>query len=210
MTTRLTMGAAGLVLLVAAGPLIAQGKVQKVSKKLVERAEATLKPIDEANKQLKKVVERYGKLVDGKSVKARRNEYGKVTNELGKLQSRAKDVRESTRSMEDEAAKFFKEWDKGLDGIKDPELRSLSRQNMAESQQAYGQIVAAGRSVADQYDAFVSTLGNQLKYLEVDMSDAAIDKLKSSNQDLRGQAKELQSRVGGLKSEIRRYVSAMK
>jgi uncharacterized protein YhaN len=202
--------AAGLALLLGAGPLPAQGKVQKVSKKLIERAEDTLKAIEEAEKQLKKVVERYGKLVGGKNVKTRQNEHGKVRDELKKLESRAKDVRERSRDMEDEASKFFQEWNKGLDGIKDPELRTLSRQNMADSQQSYGQVVAAGRSVADQYDAFVTTLGNQLKYLEVDLSDKAIDGLKSSNQDLRGQAEELRSRVGGLKAEIKRYVKAMK
>jgi uncharacterized protein YhaN len=211
MTTRcVTTGAiAGLVLLVGAGPLTAQGKVQKVSKKLVERAEDTLKSIGEAEKQLQKVVERYGKLVGGKNVKTRRNEHGKVRDELKKLESRAQNVRERSRGMESEAAKFFKEWAKGLDGIKDAELKALSGQNMAESQQAYEQVVAAGRSVADQYDTFVTTLGNQLKYLEVDLSDKAIEKLKSSNQDLRGEAKELQSRVGGLKAEIKRYVTAM-
>jgi len=202
--------AAGLALLLGAGPLAAQGKVQKVSKKLVERAEDTQKSIAEAEKQLQKVVERYGKLVGGKNVKTRRNEHGKVRDEMKKLESRARTVRERSRDMESEASKFFKEWDKGLDGIKDPELKALSRQSMAESQQAYGQIVAAGRSVADQYDAFVTTLGNQLKYLEVDLSDKAIEKLKTSNQDLRGQAKELQSRVAGLKAEIQRYVAAMK
>jgi Protein of unknown function (DUF2959) len=75
--------------------------------------------------------------------------------------------------MESEAAKFFKEWNKGLDAIKDTELRSLSRQSLAESQQAYGQVVAAGRSAADQYDGFVSTLGNQLKYRELSPRSSA-------------------------------------
>ena len=211
MTTRwVVAGLAGLGLLLGAGGAGAQGKVQKISKKLIERAEDTRKSIGEAEKQFQKVTDRYGKLVGGKNVKTRRNEHGKVRDELKDLEKRAKDVREKSRDMESEASKFFKEWDKGLDGIKDAELKALSRQSLAESQQGYGQVVAAGRSVADQYDAFVTTLGNQLKYLEVDLSDKAIEKLQSSNQDLRGQAKELESRVGGLKGEISRYVAAMK
>jgi hypothetical protein len=201
---------AGLGLLLGAGPAAAQGKVQKVSRKLVERAEDTLRSIGEAEKQLKKVTERYGKLVGENNVKARRNEHGKVREELKELEKRAKNVHEKSREMENEASKFFKEWTKGLNGIKDPELQALSRQSLGESQQGYGQVVAAGRSAADQYDGFVATLGNQLKYLELDLSDTAIDKLKSSNQDLRGQANELQASVGGLKGEISRYVAAMK
>jgi chromosome segregation ATPase len=208
--SRLALGAAGLALLLGAGDAAAQGKVQKVSKKLLERAEDTLKTIGEAEKQLAKVNERYGKLVGGKNVKARRNEHGKVREELKKLEKRAKEVREKSRDMENEASKFFKEWDKGVRGIKDAELQSLSRQSLTESQQKYGQIVTAGRSVADQYDAFVLTLGNQLKYLELDLSDSAIAKLKSSNQDLSGTARELQARVAGLKGEIKRYIAALR
>lgn len=203
-------GVAALVLLLGTGAATAQGKVQKVSKKLIERAEDTVKRIGEAEKQLGKVTDRYGKLVGGKNVKARRNEHGKLRDELKALEKRARDVRENSRDMEKEASRFFKEWDKGLGGIKDAELRALSRQSLTESQQGYGQIVVAGRSVADQYDAFIITLGNQLKYLEVDLSDNAIAKLKSSNQDLSGTARELQTRVAALKSEIRRYVTALK
>lgn len=209
-TTLMTALLAGAALLLGQADAWAQGKVQKVSTKLIDRAEETVKKIDAAEKQLGKVTSRYGKLLGGGSVKARRNEYGNVRNELKALEKRAKDVREQSRNMEGEASKFFKEWEKGLNLIKDAELQALSRQSLTESQQGYGRIVTAGRSVADQYDSFVATLGNQLKYLELDLSDTAIERLKSSNQDLRAEAKELASRVGGFKSEIKRYVTALK
>ena len=199
----------GGTVLLSAERADAQGKVQKVSKKLLDRAEDTLKKIGEAEKQLDTTTDRYGKLIDGKNVKTRRKELGKVRDELKKLEKRAKDVREHSRDMEKEASKFFKEWDKGLDKIKDAELRSLSRQSLTESQQEYGHIVTAGRSAADQYDTYVATLGNQLTYLELDMSDAAIEKLKSTNQDLRGEASELESRINGFKGEIQGYTTAL-
>jgi len=169
-----------------------------------------LEKIKQGEKQLDKTTDRYGKLIDGKNVKARRNEIGKVRDEMKKLADRSRDVRERARDMEKEATRFFREWDKGLDGIKDPELRGLSRQSMTESQEQYGQIVKAGRSSADQYDAYAAMLANQLKYLEVDMSDNAIAKLKSTNQDLRGEGKELRSRITGFEAEIHRYIAALK
>lgn len=199
-----------LALLLGVGSALAQGKVQKVSKKLVDRAEDTVKKIKDAEKQLDKTTDRYGKLIDGKNVKTRRKEHGKVTDEMKKLEKRTKDVREKARDMEKEASKFFREWDKGLDKIKDPELRALSRQNMTESQEQYGQLIRAGRTSADQYDAYVGMLANQLKYLELDMSDGAIEKLKSTDQDLRGDAQQLEARIDGFKGEIQRYVAALK
>jgi hypothetical protein len=200
----------GAALLLGAASAGAQGKVQKVSKKLVDRAEDTLKKIKDAEKQLDKTTDRYGKLIGGKNVKARRKEHGKVRNEMKKLEKRTKNVREHARDMEKEASKFFREWDKGTGGIKDPELRALSRQSMTESEEQYRKIVAAGRHVADQYDAYVAMLANQLKYLELDLSDNAIERLESTNQDLRGEAKELRSRVNGFKTEIKGYIKALK
>jgi len=202
--------AAGAVIALGGGPVAAQGKVQKVSKNLVDRAQDTLEKIKDAEKQLDETTERYGKLIDGKNVKARRNELGKVRDEMKNLGDKTKNVREQARDMEKEASKFFREWDKGLEGIKDPELRALSRQSMTESQEQYGQIVKAGRDTADQYDAYTAMLGNQLKYLEVDMSDNAIAKLKSTNQDLRGEGNQLRSHVNGFKAEITRYIAALK
>lgn len=42
------------------------------------------------------------------------------------------------------------------------------------------------------------------------MSESAIEKLKSSKQDLRTEAKELEARVDGFKAEIKRYIAALK
>jgi hypothetical protein len=200
----------GLAFLLVGRPAMAEGKTYKISEKLVERAEETLKKIEEAEKQLEKVVDRYGKLMDANKTKDRIQENEKVRDDAENLEERARDVREKSGAMEKEASKFFSEWQKGLEDIKDAELRALSRERLTETQEGYGKIVSAGRASADQYDAFVTTLENQLKYLEVDSSDEAVSKLESSNQDLRGEAKELKSRIKGFTSEIRDYVKAFK
>jgi len=201
---------AGAALILGPVSATAQGKVQKVSGKLLDRAGESLKKIGEAEKQLGKVMDRYGTMLDRKSVKDRRKGHAKVRDELKDLQKRVRDVRDASRDMEKEASRFFSEWQKGLDRLQDRELRSLSRQSLTASQESYGRIVAAGRDVADQYDAFAGTLGSQLQYLELDLSDEAIRKLESSNQDLRGEARELQSRVATLKTSIRAYINGLK
>jgi hypothetical protein len=205
----MTAAAVGLAFLLAGGPAGADGKTYKISKKLVERAEETLKKIEEAEKQLEKVVDRYGKLMDANKAKDRIQENEKVGDDAENLEERARDVREKSEAMEKEASKFFSEWQKGLEDIKDAELRALSRERLTETQEGYGKIVSAGRASADQYDAFVTTLENQLKYLEVDSSDEAVSKLKSSNQDLRGEAKELKGRIKGFETEIKDYIKAL-
>jgi len=51
---------------------------------------------------LAELLERYGMLIDGKNVKARRNEQGKVRDEIKNLEKRAQVVREHSRDMEKE------------------------------------------------------------------------------------------------------------
>lgn len=62
-----TAAMVGGALLLAAGSADAQGKVQKVSKKLVDRAEDTLKKIKDAEKQLDRTPRR-GARSTGRSV----------------------------------------------------------------------------------------------------------------------------------------------
>ena len=186
-----------------------QQKTQKLTKSLVDRAENTLKEINETEDQLRAVMEKYEKLLSKKSVEERRNEHKKIVQELGKLEDRAKDVRGCTQEMEEEANKFFAEWSSGLDGIGDAELRSISRQRLSQTQNGYGEIVSAGRLAADEYDVFVKALRDQLRYFELDMSDESVKKLKSVDRNLKGKVSALQARVRDLSATIERYVKAL-
>jgi hypothetical protein len=200
----------GAVALLVVPPTSAQGKTQRIGKELAAKATETVKAIDAAEKQLDKVMNRYTKMLSEKNLKDRRKAHKATSEELRKLQGASKAVRERNRKMEREAGKLFAEWQKGLDAIQDQELRSLSRKRMTDSQQSYERIVEAGGNAATQYEAFVSTLTNQLKYLELDLSREAVAKLKSSKQDLRGEANELRARVDALKADIRRYTASLK
>jgi len=184
-------------------------KTQKLSQSLVDRAANTLEKIKETEDQLRAVMEKYEKLLSKRSVEERRNEHKKVVQELGKLEARAKGVRECTREMEEEADKFFAEWSGGLDGIGDAELSSISRQRLSETQNGYGEIVTAGRVAADEYDVFVKALRNQLRYFELDMSDESVKKLKSVDRSLKGKVSVLQARIRDLSGTIERYVKSL-
>lgn len=186
-----------------------QEKTQRLSKNLVERAKHTLEEIKETEDQLRAVMEKYEKLLSKKSVDERQSEHKKTSDELKKLEDRAKGLRECTRQMEQEANKFFAEWSKGLDGIGDTELSAISRDRLVQTQNGYGEIVTAGRLAADEYDAFVKALSNQLRYFELDMSDESVKKLKSGERNLKGKVTVLQTRIRDLSGTIERYVRAL-
>jgi uncharacterized coiled-coil DUF342 family protein len=199
-----------VVLMSFLAPLaFAQGNVQKNTHGLVERAEETNRKIKEAGDQLRAVLEKYDKLLSRKSVEDRRNQHEEVSEELGKLEDRVKEMRKRTAELSHQAGKLFSEWRAGLVGIEDPGLRSISSTRLSETENGFAEIVAAGRAVDEQYETFVGTLGNHLDYLKLDMSDEALRQLKSSEPDLKEKANGLHSRIRDLMGTIERYGKAL-
>ncbi len=201
---------AGIILYVHQGQVVAQGKAQKISKKLVERAEDTVKEIEKTQKQLDKTTEKYDTIFDKKKVKDRQKAYKELNNEIKKTEDRVKELRKRSDNMQKEADKFFSEWSKGLSKIDNAELRSLSQSNMTESRSRYGEIIGSGVKARSIYDSFLTDLRNQCSYFELDMSDAAIAKLKPNQGETKAKAKALDQSIGDLTKVTKNYISSMK
>lgn len=189
---------------------MAQGKTQKLSKNLVQRAENMVKEIEKTEKQLKKTLDRYNNLYKKKKVKDRQKEYKRLGDELKKTEQMVANVRKRSEDMEKEAQKFFSEWLKGLGGINDPELRAMSQDRLNDTRDRYGEIIVAGQKAGDQYNSFVSDLSSQSGYLELDMSDAAISGLAEKAQETNARAERLFGSIHELTKTTKLYVNSLK
>ena len=72
---------------------LGQGKTQKISKNLVNKAKDTAKEIEKVTKQLDKTMDQQRKLLGKEKVKDRRKEYKKLQNELEKMEEAVAKVR---------------------------------------------------------------------------------------------------------------------
>lgn len=201
---------AGTILFIHQDAVIAQGKAQKISKKLVERAEDTVKEIEKTEKQLEKATKKYDTIFDKKKVKDRQKAYKELNKEIKKTEDRVKELRKRGENMQKEADKFFSEWSKGLGEIKDPELRGMSRSNMNESRTRYGEIIESGVKARSLYDSFLADLHNQCSYFELDMSDDAMAKLKPNKDETKAKARALFQSIDELTKTTKNYISSMK
>jgi len=192
------------------GLVLAQGKTQKISKKLIGNAEKMVKEIEKSKKQVNKTVGKYNSIFSKNKVKDRQKAYKDLNKEIKKSEDRVKEAQKLGENMQKEADKFFSEWSKGLTKIKDNELRGLSHTNMTESRDRYGEIIEAGLKAGGLYDSFLTDLKNQCAYLELDMSDPAMAKLKPSQDETKGKAKALFQSVDELTKVTKGYVSSMK
>jgi len=191
-------------------PAEGQGRTQKVSAKLVERAEDMVKDVGKTRAQVVKAVGKYDGIFRASKVKDRRKAYKSLLNEVKKTEEMVKDVRKGAESMQKEADKFFNEWSKGLAKVTDNELRLLGHKNMTEGRERYGKVVESGLKAGSLYGTFLTDLKNQCSYLEVDMSDTAIARLAPNRAQTSDRAKALYQSVDELTQATRGYIASMK
>jgi len=190
--------------------VLAQGKTQKISKDLVKRAEDMVKELEKTRKQADKTVGKYDSIFGKKSVKDRQKAYKDLNNEIKKTENAVKEVRKRGENMQKEADKFFSEWSKGLTKIQDTELRGLSHENMIENRDRYGEVIESALKASGIYDSLLTDLKNQGAYLELDMSNTAMDKLKPSRDEAKAKAKTMFQSVDQLTKNTKSYISSMK
>jgi vacuolar-type H+-ATPase subunit I/STV1 len=209
-TTAVAFLALATALSVNPSTAAAQGQTQKISKKLVERAEDMVKGLDKTRGQVVKTVGKYNDIFAKKSVKDRRKAYKSLTDEIKNTEKRVNEVRKQSNEMQKEAEKFFSQWFKGLAKIRDDQLRALSQTNMTENRDNYGRIIDSGLKAANLYGSFVTDLKNQLSYLNLDMSDNAMAKLAPTQAQTATKITELYQAVDELTRTTRGYIASMK
>jgi len=192
------------------GTAAAQGKTQKISKKLVERAEDMVKDVAKTRSQVVKTVGKYNAIFAKKSVKDRQKTYKALTKEIKKTEDGVKDVRKRIDSMQKDADKFFSEWTKGITKITDAQLREVSHANMTESRDNYGRVIESGLKAGTLYSGFVTDLKGQVSYLDLDMSDNAMSKLVANQTQAKDKIATLYQAVDELTKVTRGYIASMK
>lgn len=188
----------------------AQGRTQKVSAKLIERAEDMVKDLGKTRSQVAKASNKYDAIFKAGKVKDRRKVYKDLLDEIKKSEEMVKGVRKRADDIQKEADKFFNEWSKGLAKITDNQLRLLGHTNMTEGRERYGQVVEAGLRAGGLYSAFVTDLKNQCSYLDVDMSDAALGRLAPNRAQTSQRATALFQSADQLTNTTRGYIASMK
>lgn len=191
-------------------PVLAQGKTQKISKNLIERAEDMVKDLEKARKQADKTAKKYDEMFRKKNVKSRQKTYKDLNKEIKKTEDRVKDVRKRAENMQKEADKFFNEWSKGLTKIKDTELRGYGQENMVENRDRYTAVIESGLKAGGLYDGFVTDLKNQCSYFDLDMSDNAMSKLTTNRDETKQKSKTMFQSVDELTKTTEGYIQSMK
>lgn len=167
----------------------AQSSGHKKTDKLIYRAQQTTSAIRATNLQVKKTLESYNYIVEGKAQDPRA-EYKKLVKDIEKSQKSRVDVRTKAESMQKVADSFFQEWQESLAGFNSEDMRAKSEGRMNETKENYDKIFEAGGKAGEQFDAFIAALDDQVRFLGQDLNPSGIAELTDEAAALNEQAGE--------------------
>ena len=185
MSSVLTVMVALMISVVGVGS--AQSPANKKTEKLIYRAQQTTSAIRATNLQVKKTLESYNYIVEGKASDPQA-EYKKLVKDIDKCRSSRGDVRLKAESMQKVADKFFLDWQESLAGFNSEDMRAKSEGRMNETKDNYAKIFEAGSKAGEDFDTFIASLDDQILYLGQNLNPAGIAELTDEAATLNGQA----------------------
>ena len=177
------------VVLATTGVGEAQSAGHKKTDKLIYKAQQTTSAIRATNLQVKKTLESYNYIIEGKAQDPRA-EYKKLVKDVDKSQKSREDVRSKAEGMQKAADAYFLEWEESLAGFNSEEMRAKSEGRMNETKENYNKIFEAGTKAGNEFDKFIAALDDQIRYLGQDLNPTGISELTDEAAALNKQAEE--------------------
>jgi len=176
------------VLISTVGAGLAQSNSgHKKTDKLIYSAQQTTSAIRATNLQVKKTLESYNYIVEGKAQDPR-VEYKKLVKDINKCQQSREDVRTKADKMQKAADAFFLDWEESLAGYNSDEMRAKSEGRMNETRANYDKIFEAGAKAGKDFSTFIAALDDQVRFLGNDLNPSAIADLGDEAAALNKQA----------------------
>ena len=102
-----------------------------------------------------------------------------------RIDDAAKKAKKRAEDMRERGQAYFKEWERELAGVNNPEIRKLAEERKAKLQTAFDSIKGFMEPARDQFNTWLADLKDLQKYLSNDLTIGGIDAAK----ELIGKAK---------------------
>lgn len=99
-------------------------------------------------------------------------------NSVPRLDDAAKKARKRGEDIKQRGQAYFKDWEKELEGVSNPEIRKLAEERKAKLQATFGSIRGFMEPARDQFTAWLADLKDLQKYLGNDLTISGIDAAK--------------------------------
>jgi hypothetical protein len=202
--------AAAFALALAGAPAaaIAQGGPEQAAK-FAKSVDNTIKSLESTRAQLDKTVAGYNSIID-LTAKDTKGAYKDLGKNITESETKVAETRLKVDEMNAEADAHFSGWKTSTAAISDPALRQKSEDRMVDAQAKYQKISSAGRDARQHFDALMSDLKNQSKFLGSDLNPAGISSLKPDAAKFNTRAHELFGKIDVVSKAFADYAASLR
>jgi Protein of unknown function (DUF2959) len=191
-----------------ATPVAAQAGPEQTTK-FLKTVEGTVKAIGESRAQLQKTVATYNSITE-MTAKDLKSAYKDLNKDVADSEKKVTEGRPKVDEMNTEAASYFAAWKESAAAISDPGLRKRSEERLAEAQERFNKIAAAGKDARQSFDTLMTDVKDQSTFLGHDLNPSAITSLKPDAAKFNGRANTVFAKVDGVTKMYEEYVASMK
>ena len=157
---------------------------------LVARVSDAREAQGEARQQFKSALEQFIALT-GTGGGALQEKYDKISGAYERSEARAKQVHERIGEVEAVARALFSEWKSELGQYSDPGLRSISEQELADTQRRYQSLIVVMKQAAARMDPVLAKFKDQVLFLKHNLNAQVVARLGAVNAQLQGDITQL-------------------
>jgi hypothetical protein len=186
-------GLAGLVLLAICSTALGQAG-SKESQKFLGTSEDSRELLSDARDELQSALSYYNSLVRNEADNPQ-SAYKGFAKALDKTEKLAAKTRKQIESMQSQAEKVFKSWQKELDGYQSDSMRALGAERLEVTKQRYEQMITRMAAAGEAYDPLITALRDQDLFMGRDLSAEALGTLAPMAVEVNQMADALYARI---------------
>ncbi len=191
--------------LVPAATLAQSTKGQKLTTKLISRAEATIRSISGAENQYKVTLAAYNTLMGGQT-EGNHKAYKRLVKEVRRTEKALETLRTRVATMEISAQEYFADWEQNLATISSDQLKQRSQTRLDETKAQYAGILEVGQTAGDQFAPMLKSLHDQLSYLGQELNPTSIASLADKAEKLNVESQVFYEKIDATLQQASKYV----
>jgi hypothetical protein len=138
-----------------------------------------------------------------------RKAYKEFEKAVPRVDDAAKSAKKRAEDMKAKGLEYFKDWEKELAQVNNPEIRRLAEERKAKLQATFGSIKVFMEPVRDQFDPWLADLKDMQKYLSNDLSIGGIDAGKELIGKAKTSGREVQQSIDKVIAELNTIVATL-
>ena len=149
----------------------------KETEQFIKAGEKTSESVAEAKLQMQTTLTNYTELL-GMSATDMKDSYKKLVKNIKETDEKIADAREQVVKMQETGKTYFDGRAATIKKITDPALQAQAQERLTASQKGFDGVLASLRQTRESLDPVRKELGDQVKYLESDLSPSGTASLK--------------------------------